>query len=105
MMDDETLARETPVAFVRDVTRCPGSVDAARQAGDLRQLKGLAHSAGGVAGTICADELQEPPARVEQAARDGEENLTAEPRRSWHETIGRLVIEVEYDSLDGGQAD
>jgi len=94
MMDDEDLAREILEEFVRDAGRFLDPFDAALEAGDLRQLERLAHSAKGVAGTICADELHALALRIEQAARNGEENLIAELRGSWHETMGRLVNEV-----------
>jgi signal transduction histidine kinase/CheY-like chemotaxis protein/HPt (histidine-containing phosphotransfer) domain-containing protein len=99
MMGDESLAREILEAFVRDAGRFLDPFDAALEACDLAQLERLAHSAKGVAGTICADELQALAARVEQAARDGDASLIVKLSDSWHETMRRLVRETENDTL------
>ena len=104
MSGDESLAREILENFLEDVDRFLEPFDEALDRGDTRGLERLAHSAKGVAGTICADELQALAARVEEAARSGDCDSVLQFRETWHEAIERLLTEIKSDVLLGGDS-
>ncbi|TVR75547.1 MAG: response regulator, partial [Spirochaetaceae bacterium] len=90
MMGDESLAREILNAFLDDAARFCTPFDAALDTSDMRGLERLAHSAKGVAGTLCADELQALAAQVEAAARNGDPAALQQFREPWHAALERL---------------
>ena len=104
MSGDESLAREILESFLEDVDRFLEPFDEALDRGDTRGLERLAHSAKGVAGTICAEELQALAARVEEAARSGDSDSVLQFREPWHEAIERLLTEIKSDVLLRGDS-
>ena len=104
MSGDESLAREILENFIEDVDRFLEPFDEALDRGDTRGLERLAHSAKGVAGTICAEELQALAARVEEAARSGDSDSVQQFREPWHEAIERLLTEIKSDVLLRGDS-
>jgi len=98
-MNDEELAATMLEVFLADTERFVEALDAAIRDSDFPSVVKLTHAAKGVAGTLCAGELQALASRVEEAGRNGDAVVLAQLRTPWQEALGRLIAEVRRDSL------
>ena len=99
MMNGEDLARTILEVFLGDTGRFVDALDAAIRDSDFPSVVKFAHSAKGVAGTICAGELQALASQLEEAARNESAPILGQLRTPWQEAMGRLIAEIRRDSL------
>jgi HPt (histidine-containing phosphotransfer) domain-containing protein len=99
MGGDETLGRAIIEAFLEDAARFLDPFEAALDAGDLRQVSNLAHSAKGIAGTVCAGELMRLAIQVEESSRGGDRATTEGYRLPWRGAVERLRGAMRSDPL------
>lgn len=76
--------------FLRDEPARVHKIREALEAGEMDELKYLAHSLKGAAATMGADRVREACLNLEYSARDGDEKLS-------HENLH--VLEVEMDQV------
>jgi HPt (histidine-containing phosphotransfer) domain-containing protein len=101
MGGDEVLGRAIIEAFLEDAARFLDPFEAALDAGDLRKVSSLAHSAKGIAGTVCAGELMRLAIQVEESSRGDDQTTTEGYRLAWRDAVERLREAMERDPLLG----
>jgi HPt (histidine-containing phosphotransfer) domain-containing protein len=99
MGGDETLGRAIIEAFLEDAARFLDPFEAALDSGDLKHVSNLAHSAKGIAGTVCAGELMRLAIQVEESSRGGDQATTEGYRRAWRGAVERLRLAMKSDPL------
>ncbi|POQ98992.1 hypothetical protein AU468_11425 [Alkalispirochaeta sphaeroplastigenens] len=99
MMGDEDLAREILEEFILESARFLDPLDEAIRRNDLPSVVKLAHSAQGIAATICAGEVASLAVALEQAARKADVATVGALRRPWQEAMERLVTGISGDGL------
>ena len=96
-MDDRELAATMVGVFLADTERFVDTLDGAIGDSDFPLVVKLAHAAKGVAGTLCARELQALASRVAEAGKNEDTVALTQLRSPWQEALERLIAALEKD--------